>query len=65
MMAVRIRYTPATRWRYHTKQRRLAMFNHLFKTDLSADEEQRIIDDTLKYYGENLNPGFVEFKRSA
>ena len=41
------------------------MFDHLFKTNLSEAEEQRIITDTLKYYEENLNPGFIKLKRSA
>ena len=41
------------------------MFDYLFKTELAAGDEQRILDETFKYYGENLNPGFLEFKRSA
>lgn len=41
------------------------MFDYLFKTDLSEAEEQRIIKETLKYYSENLNPGFIKLKRSA
>jgi putrescine aminotransferase len=40
-------------------------FNYLFKTELTPDEEQKIIKDTHKYYREHLNPGFVEMKRSA
>jgi putrescine aminotransferase len=41
------------------------MFDHLFKTDLTADEETEIISKTLKYYEEHLNPGFIKMKRSA
>ena len=41
------------------------MFDHLFKTDLTPEEEQQIIETTLKNYNEHLNPGFVQMKRSA
>jgi len=41
------------------------MFDYLFKVDLSSDEEQRIISETLLNYREHLNPGFIKFKRSA
>ncbi|MBN2081006.1 aminotransferase class III-fold pyridoxal phosphate-dependent enzyme [bacterium] len=41
------------------------MFDHLFKTELTPEEEQQIIETTLKNYSEHLNPGFVQMKRSA
>jgi putrescine aminotransferase len=41
------------------------MFDYLFNTVLAAGDEQRILDETFKYYAENLNPGFLELKRSA
>ncbi len=41
------------------------MFDHLFNAEPSADDEQRILTETFKYYEENLNPGFIKFKRSA
>lgn len=41
------------------------MFDHLFKTELSAADEQRILTDTYNFYTENLNPGFIALKRSA
>jgi putrescine aminotransferase len=41
------------------------MFDHLFKVDLSSDEEERIISETFVNYREHLNPGFIKFKRSA
>jgi len=41
------------------------MFSYLFKSVLNAEEEQRILDETFRYYGENLNPGFLKYKRSV
>jgi putrescine aminotransferase len=41
------------------------MYDYLFKTELSAEDEQRILRETFKYYAENLNPGFLRFKRSV
>ena len=41
------------------------MFDYLFKKKLTAEEEQRILSETFKYYEEHLNPGFLKFKRSV
>lgn len=41
------------------------MFDYLFNTELATGDEQRILDETFKYYAENLNPGFLKYKRSA
>ncbi len=41
------------------------MFDHLFKTELTEADEQSIIKDTIQYYTENMNPGFIKLKRSA
>lgn len=41
------------------------MFNYLFKQVLTPEEEQRILSETFKYYEENLNPGFLKYKRSV
>ncbi len=41
------------------------MFDHLFNSKPSAEDQRRILDETYKYYVENMNPGFVKFKRSA
>ncbi len=41
------------------------MFDYLFNTQPNDADKERIIDETFKYYRENMNPGFIEFKRSA
>ena len=41
------------------------MFDYLFNPEPSPDEQQLILDNTFDYYAENLNPGFIEMKRSA
>lgn len=41
------------------------MFDHLFKVDLTKEEEERIVAETFLNYSEHLNPGFIKFKRSA
>jgi putrescine aminotransferase len=41
------------------------MFDYLFNTNPSDADKERIIDETFKYYRENMNPGFIEYKRSA
>src|SRR5690606_21697219 len=42
-----------------------SMFDYLFNAEPGDADKQRIIDETFKYYRENMNPGFIEFKRSA
>jgi len=41
------------------------MFDHLFNPNPSPEDQKRILEDTFKYYTENMNPGFIKFKRSA
>lgn len=41
------------------------MFDYLFNVKPSAEDQQRILDETFKYYIENMNPGFIKYKRSA
>ncbi|MCH7472990.1 aminotransferase class III-fold pyridoxal phosphate-dependent enzyme, partial [bacterium] len=41
------------------------MFDYLFNSQLSSADEQRILKETFSYYDENLNPGFLKYKRSV
>jgi len=41
------------------------MFDYLFNTDLTSDDEHRILSETFKHYAAHLNPGFLRFKRSV
>lgn len=43
----------------------MSNFDYLFQTNPSPEDEQRILAETFKYYEENLNPGFLKFKRSV
>ncbi len=41
------------------------MWELLLKSNPTDDEKQIIIDRTLEYYGNHLNPGFLKFKKSS
>ncbi len=40
-------------------------FDYLFQIQPSPEDEKRILAETFKYYEDNLNPGFLKFKRSV
>lgn len=40
-------------------------FDYLFQDQLKPEDEQRILAETFKYYEDNLNPGFLKYKRSV
>ncbi|OPX21243.1 MAG: hypothetical protein B1H03_07325, partial [Planctomycetales bacterium 4484_113] len=42
-----------------------SLFALLLKDDLTSEEKQLIVEQTLAFYEQNLNPGYLEFKKSS
>jgi putrescine aminotransferase len=41
------------------------MFDYLFEANPGPEARKRILDETFKFYQDNLNPGFLKYKRSV